>query len=115
MSMFEAKSLEELGLTQEQIFTPEAMEFWKQFSPEEFLINFFYEAMTPVVVLEGYLGLLDKYVDLVSIKIDDNHDAKWAHEVLSKSTNQLRSAFGIMYAYRQHLTDQHKADTDNPV
>lgn len=112
--MSEEKSLEELGLTHEQMFSPEAMEFWKQFSPEDFLLNFFYEAMTPVSALEGYLGLLDKYVDLESIKIDDNHDAKWVHDALLRITHRIEDAFRVMRDYHRHLSDQNKMDSDHP-
>jgi hypothetical protein len=62
------KTPEELGLSGEMIFTPQALGYWQQFATEDFIIEIMRCFRDEMLIIDGYIDALQTQRDAADLE-----------------------------------------------
>ncbi|HEX2621220.1 MAG TPA: hypothetical protein VHL11_13765 [Phototrophicaceae bacterium] len=88
-----------MGLTREELFTPKAIDYWKQISVSDFFPTIVKEGQEQTSRFQAFSKIFDKSVDLDTIKLKEDFTARKVDEVLISAGNRLQDLFVLIQTY----------------
>lgn len=99
----------------EQVFTPEAIDYWKQIPPDKFIDAMRHEMMNFFMPIIGYIELINEQsdLDIVLMKIGDN-DFTLRHlcEVVMRQQPKVYNLRDLLFQYSQEIVERDEPNTN---